>query len=147
MSNAKPRFDLSTSFGRESLAAYNREELIEGRPVIVEQVRPRRSNDQNSLSFAVYTQISEQSDDQTIVDIRRHCKLDFGIPVLCEAKAEYAGIYHATVGQLDYERQLLCMDWYKVTSEMSKAVFSYYMDEVIRAYTQLGYALADPRQQ
>lgn len=147
MSKQRPRFDLSHPKGKESLLAHAEKELAAGHSAVYQQVGDPRSIDQNSLSFALYTQIAAQSEDRSISEIRSQCKLDYGVPLQCAADLDYYEVWVQSIGMLDYERQLIAVREFPVTSKMSKATFSQYVDEIIRVYTQQGLALADPRLQ
>ena len=145
---SKPRrYDISTDSGMAALHAYRKERRLLGKRVIVEEVSEKRNSDQNSLSFAIYKQIAAQAEDMTIEDIRRRCKLDIGVPILCRDDDEFRYVYENSTALMSYDKRLISMKWTDVTSKFKKAQFSEYMDAVIREYSQQGYALLHPSEE
>ena len=119
---------------------------LAGKPPRVKFV-DNRSTDQNSMSFALYKQVGQQIDDQSINDIRAECKLTIGVGLLKASDEDFAAFYDSGLKHLTYEQKLAAMKYVPVTSLMGKKVFSDYLDEVIRVYSQRGISLTHPSEQ
>lgn len=141
------RIDASTDAGLEALLGVRRQALLAGKPFVVQVVGEKRSLPQNALSFALYKQIGQQVDDQSIKDIRAECKLVHGIPILRAASDEFRDLYDRVVKPHDYETKLALMCEpvdFPVTSLMNKKQFSEYVDTIIRHYSQQGIVIVHP---
>jgi len=139
------RFDLSTESAMTAFMAFVGQMRLTGKRPIFELAKEKRSLDQNALAFAIYTQIAEQVQDQSISDVRRECKLVHGIPILRRDDAEFAELYDKSIkGTLSYEEKLKAMEWFPVTRLFTKAQFTEYLDTMIREYSKQGYFLAHP---
>lgn len=119
----------------------------EARPVCVEIIpwEARRTLNQNSMFYALYQQIASQCEDSSIHDVRRACKLNYGVPILLAEDEEFRAAYSGSLmPQLPYAQQLLAMDILSVTSRMKKRQGRDYIDMIIREYSQAGYSLVHP---
>jgi hypothetical protein len=117
---------------------------LSGKRPVVEFVPEGRSLDQNSMIYALYQQIAAQQPESSIVDIRREAKLHYGVPILMAHSEEFRYVYDKAIKPLEYEFKLRAMDWLPVTSKMSKAQGSEFIDTVIREYSQQGLCLVHP---
>jgi len=115
-----------------------------GNPATVQFIKPGRSLSQNSMFYALYTQIAEQQEDNAIIDVRRHCKLHYGVPILRAADPDFCDFYDANSKGMDYEAKLLLMTYFEVTSLFNKAQGTEYIDTVIREYSKAGISLINP---
>lgn len=140
----QPQFDLSTDTGMIRLQSYVAEQRLIGKRPVFQQVKEKRSLNQNDMSFAIYKQIAEQSEDMSINDIRARCKLDHGIPILCAYDADFAETWHQIEAATNYEQRIKLMAQMEVTRLMKKPEFSEYLDTIIREYSQQGYYLVHP---
>lgn len=113
-------------------------EIGEGRVLNVELVPEKRNTDQNALIYALYQEIAGQKEDETVQEIRRHCKLHHGVPMLRSSDEEFRYVYDEAIKPLSYEMKLQLMDYFPVTSKMNKRQASEYIDLVIREYAQQG---------
>lgn len=139
------RFDVSTDRGLEIFLEIRNGLVLAGHPAVFELAKPKRSLDQNALSFALYKQIAGQVEDQSITDIRRECKLIHGIPILRRDDEEFRGMYNKTIlHNLNYEEKLRAMEWFPVTRLFSKKQFSEYLDIVIQEYSKQGVSIVMP---
>lgn len=138
------RFDLSTDRAMEGFRDFVARQRLSGKRPVFELVPEKRSLDQNAMSFALYKQIAEQSQDQSIVDIRRQCKLNYGIPILSANDPQFAETWGLIAQTLTYEQQLALMDKIAVTRLMKKPEFSEFLDTVIREYSNQGLCLLHP---
>ena len=117
---------------------------LAGQKLRVKFIDQDRTLDQNALSHALYAQIASQCDDQSINDIRAECKLVVGIGLLRASDDDFRAFYDSGLKQLTYEQKLDAMTFIPVTSLMGKKVFTQYLDDVIRRYTQRGISLTMP---
>jgi hypothetical protein len=99
--------------------------------------RPR-SLSQNDLINAMYGDIAAHTEGEGIVDIRRRCKLHYGVPILRAHDAEFREIYDRVIKQHTYDDKLAMMDYLPVTSRMSKSQATEYIDTVQREYAEKG---------
>ena len=138
------RWDLSSETAIERFMAHVGTLRLSGKRAVVEFVPESRSLGQNSLIYALYQQIASQLPDRAIVDIRREAKLHFGVPIMRAGNDEFRYVYDHAIKPLEYEFKLRAMDWLPVTSKMSKAQGSEFIDTVIREYSQQGLCLVHP---
>lgn len=121
---------------------------LAGKPPTVEFVDAKRSLDQNAMAFALYKQIGGQCEDQSIVEIRRECKLLYGIPILRAEDEKFRAMYDKSIKyNLTHEEKLEAMEWFPVTRLMSKKQFTEYLDTIIREYSKQGYSLLHPSEE
>lgn len=141
---AARKFVIHDQAGVDDLRRFIAEMRLAGqRMTVTVQWGAKRSVPQNSLVYALYGTIARQLDGESVTDIRRECKLDFGCPILRADNAEFREIYDAIIAPLDdREMQLRTMDWFQVTSRMNKAQCTAFINEVIREYTARGLWLA-----
>lgn len=95
-----------------------------------------RSLDQNALIYAAYADISRQQ-EEPLIDVRRRCKLHYGVPILRAHCEEFRSIYDRVLKPQPYEAKLLLMDWVKVTSDMKKPQATEYIDTLLREHPQV----------
>jgi len=119
---------------------------LEGKAPRIQFVEKRTLN-QNDMSFAIYKQVSVQISDQSVNDIRAECKLTIGVGLLRADDEQFMAFYDAGLKKMTYEQKLLAMVYVPVTSLMRPVVFSEYLDEMIRKYSQQGISLIRPREE
>ena len=138
-------WDITSSQGWDNFAAMRNNMVLGSQRVRVQFVGEKRSSDQNEMFYALYQQISLQKDDESIVDIRRHCKAYYGIPILLAGDPAFAAMYtKGIMHHLTVEEKLEAMDILPVSSRMSKEQGTEYIDTIIREYTKAGYSLTHP---
>ena len=138
------KFDLGSERAFDNFSAYRAEELKAGRRFIWARVGDSRSSQQNALSFALYGQIAAQVEDQTVEEIRRQCKLDYGVPILLQDDTDFHDIWYQSIGLLNYEQRLVAMKWTQVTSKFNKRQFSEYVDRLITDFSKQGISIIFP---
>lgn len=121
------------------------EQIAGGKTLTVELVPEKRSVDQNALIYALYQEVAAQKEDESITDIRRMCKLHFGVPILRAANEEFRYVYDHAIKPLDYEFKLRAMDWLPVTSKMNKTQAGDFINAVIREFASQGIFIEDRR--
>ena len=87
-----------------------------------------RSLDQNAISHVWYSQIAAELKQDDELQVKRWCKLHFGVPILRAEDPEFRAFYDAAIKpHLDYEQKLMAMDHVPVTSLMTKPQLSKYL--------------------
>jgi hypothetical protein len=105
-----------------------------------------RSIDQNSISHAWYAQMAREDRQHDAKEHRRFCKLHYGVPILRAEDAEFRAKYDALVrDRFTYDEKLELMDWFPVTSLMTKPQFSKYLEDVRDQYAKRGIHLEFPQ--
>ena len=94
----------------------------------------KRSLDQNAMSHAWYLQVANELRENTAVEVKRYCKLHFGVPILRAEDDDFRASYDAVIRPLDYEKKLLAMDLLPVTSLMTTRQLSEYCETVRMHY-------------
>jgi len=97
-----------------------------------------RTLDQNALINVLYGKIADQTEGEGVVDIRRRCKLHFGVPILRANDEAFRQVYDKVVKPHDYETKLEIMDYLPVTSRMKKDQATEYIETVQRDYAGRG---------
>lgn len=106
-----------------------------------------RTIDQNACINAIYREIAKQKGDETFEDIRRMCKLFFGVPILRRDDTGFRDLYDTKVKHdFTHEEKLQLMGILDVSSKMTKKQGTEYIDAILDYWTEKGLALADPRQ-
>lgn len=101
--------------------------------VTLELASVPRTLEQNSGVYQTYKLIALQSGD-TLRNVRRECKLCHGVPILRADDAEFRAAYDRAIKPLAYEIKLEVMDYWPVTSRMSKPQLSQYLSELQLTY-------------
>lgn len=140
----RQRWDLSTDTVVENFNAFVTNMRLAGKRPLVELVPESRSLDQNDMFYALYTQIAGQKQDESVEEIRCHCKLHFGVPILRRDDPQFREWYNQIILHSDYEIKKKSMRYVPVTSDFSKKQGSEYIDEIIREYSQQGFYLTHP---
>jgi len=139
------RFDLSTESAMAAFQAFVAQMRLTGKRPVFVQEQEKRSLSQNDMIYALYQQIAEQAQDQSINDIRRECKLRHGAPILRGGNEQFKALYDKTMREvLTYEEKLAAMDILPVTRLMTKEQGTAYIDTIIREYSGQGYFLLHP---
>lgn len=121
-------------------------QFLAGRPAVKVKIVPeKRTTDQNSMIYALYGQIAAQCEDQSVIDIRRECKLNYGVPILRASDEVFREVYdNSIMHNLTYDQKLLAMDYMDVTSRMNKKQGTEFIDTVIREYSKRGISIVHP---
>jgi len=137
-------WDISTDQGWQNFEAMRNNLVLAGKRPHAQFSGEKRNLPQNALSHALYAQIAAAVDDQSVNDIRAECKLRIGVGLLRASDDGFREFYDSGLKQLTYEQKLAAMSYVPITSIMKKKVFSAYVDEVIRTYSQQGISLINP---
>lgn len=105
----------------------------------------RRSDDQNAISHAWYEQIARELRELSAHEVKRECKLVFGVPILRAEEPDFRDQYDALIkSRFTYEEKLAVMDWLPVTSLMTTDQLSRYLESMQAAYAKRGVSLEFP---
>ena len=105
----------------------------------------KRSVDQNSLSHTWYGQVAQELREQSAHEVKRECKLLYGVPMLRAESEEFRAQYDALIkDRFSYSEKLEIMDWLPVTSLMNTDQLSRYLEAVQAAYAKRGVVLEFP---
>ena len=112
--------------------------------VTVQTSKPR-SLDQNALSFAWYEQLARELPDHDADGWRCFCKLHFAVPILRAEDEQFRTFYDTALkSTLTYEQKLAAMKFVPVTSLMTKAQLSRYLESVQSEFIGRGVVLEFP---
>ena len=90
-----------------------------------------RSLDQNAISHTWYEQIARELREDDALGWKCFCKLNFGVPLLRAEDAEFRAFYDSALKlSLNYEQKLAAMKYLPVTSLMTKAQLSKYLESM-----------------
>ena len=104
-----------------------------------------RSIDQNAISHSWYMQIADELREDSTVDVKCQCKLYFGVPILRAEDADFCEMYDAIIKGRTYEEKLAIMKYLPITSLMTTAQLSQYLDAMQLAYGKRGVSLEFPQ--
>jgi hypothetical protein len=105
-----------------------------------------RSIEQNRLQRLWMNEAAAQG-DQTAEEYRARCKLNIGIPLMCEQSALFSEQWKRLFGNMSYEDKLSLMAEpldYPVTRLMTTIIKKRYLDGVYQHFTGLGFTMTDP---
>jgi hypothetical protein len=103
-----------------------------------------RSLPQNSLTHAWYGQIARELREDDALGWKCYCKLHHGVPILRAEDDEYRETYDAVIKPLSYEKKLVAMKHWPVTSIMTKEQLSKYAEAVRDDFRNRGVMLEFP---
>ncbi len=106
-----------------------------------------RSIAQNKLQRLWMTEIAEQLGDRTAEEVRGHCKLHIGVPILRDENEAFCKRYDEVIKPLPYPLKLLAMQEpldLPVTRIMTSGQKHRYLDEIFRQFSEQGIILTRP---
>lgn len=104
----------------------------------------KRSLDQNAIGHAWYEQVARELREDDALGVKCYCKLHHGVPILRAEDADFRTTYDAVIRPLPYELKLKAMKHWPVTSLMTKAQQSAYLEAVQADYRGRGVSLEFP---
>ncbi|MDF3606283.1 hypothetical protein PE067_09145 [Paracoccus sp. DMF-8] len=108
-----------------------------------------RSNDQNHLQRLWCKEVAAQMGDRTAEEVRGHCKLHFGVPIMRRDHEGFAEKYDRIIKPLPYETKLEMMMEpldFPVTRLMSRKQKTEYLDAFHAYWSQQGCVLTMPKE-
>lgn len=103
-----------------------------------------RSEQQNDISHVWYDQLSRELREDNALGWKAYCKLTIGVPILRAEEEEFRANYDASVRHLTYEQKLKAMHFIPVTSLMTKAQLSQYLETMQSIFLDHGVKLEFP---
>lgn len=100
-----------------------------------------RSLPQNSFTHTWYAQIARELREDDALGWRCFCKLHHGVPLLRAEDAEFRDAYDLVIKPLSYEKKIIAMRCWPVTSIMTKEQLSKYAELVRADFAQRGVIL------
>lgn len=104
-----------------------------------------RSLPQNNITHAWYAQIARELREDSELGWKCYCKLHHGVPILRTEDEEFRESYDAVIRPLSYEKKLIAMKCWPVTSIMSKEQLSKYAEAVQADFRAKGVMLEFPQ--
>jgi hypothetical protein len=102
---------------------------------------PGRSLEQNAKSHVWYAQVARELKEDSPEGVKSECKLRFGVPILRAESGDFRKMYDAVIKGHTYETKLEVMRYLPVTSIMTTAQLTAYMDDVQRECSKRGVML------
>lgn len=97
-----------------------------------------RSGRQNDFSHAWYEQLGRELPEDDAAGWKGYCKLHHGVPILRAEDAEFRAFYDGALKGLTYEQKREAMKFVPVTSLMTKAQLTKYLDAVQSDFASRG---------
>jgi len=127
--------------------------LFRDKKFVVVSMRPGkdRTLDQNALWFAMYERIAMSTEMGDVEEVRRYCKLHYGVPIMRASCAEFRDGYNLALLNLPYEIKLRWMgpcamfgpDGFPVTRLFNRAQGCQYTDRIVEEFAARGVHFAD----
>ncbi|WP_312141238.1 hypothetical protein [Stutzerimonas nitrititolerans] len=141
------------SAARLSEAIHKLTAMYREKKYVVVSLRPGkdRTLDQNALWFALYERIAQMTQIGDTEDVRRYCKLHFGVPIMRAADADFRDGWNRMFLHLEYEQKLELMgpcslfgpDGFPVTRLFNRAQGIAYTDRIVEEFTGRGVFFGD----
>lgn len=138
------QWSLNSEAALQNFLVEARSRIDAGKPVTVCFCEALRSPDQNSMFHGLVKDVSALKKDESEAEIKRYCKLHFGVP-LARENEKFRSKYDQSVKNFDYSTKLLCMDLLPVTSLLSKRQFSIMLEQILAHYAEAGYPIPLPK--
>jgi len=103
-----------------------------------------RSKDQNSILHAWIEQIAREQREDDALGWKCYIKLHYAVPILRAEDEEFREAYDSVIKPLSYEKKLIAMKCWPVSSIMSKPQLSKLLEVVQSEFMQRGVKLDFP---
>lgn len=106
-----------------------------------------KKTEQNGLVHQWFTDIANWNDDQTAAEVKAHCNLTYGRPIMDRDDPEWKSVFGYLFEALSYEAKLKAIRVLDVpfTRRMGLKQISEYMTQMGKDYREAGVPLTDPR--
>lgn len=104
-----------------------------------------RSLPQNAITHAWYGQMARELREDDALGWKCYCKLHHGVPILRAEDEEFHEAYDTVIKPLSYEKKIIAMRCWPVTSLMTKDQLSRYGDAVQTDFAGRGVRLEYPQ--
>ncbi|RIJ00269.1 hypothetical protein DXK93_27290 [Achromobacter sp. K91] len=98
--------------------------------VLIRERQKPRTRAQNAFSHAWYGEIALALPEDDTLGWKCYCKLHHGVPILRAEDAAFREAYDGAIKPLSYEKKLLAMRVFPVTSRMNTRQLTKYADAV-----------------
>ena len=89
-----------------------------------------RSIPQNAIKHVWFEQLARELREDTALGYKCYCKLHHGVPILRTEDEEFREAYDSVIKPLTYEKKLVAMRCWPVTSLMSKPQLTAFLEAV-----------------
>lgn len=131
-----------------SLKVFNdhaRQAILLGKPMTVELISDKRSNQQNRISHAWYNEVATQRGDISPTTAKAYSKRFCGVPILITENEQFREtIARLKAYDMTEEDKIDLFKWFPVTSLMDVKQKSEYLEAVQRYWGRQGVYLAFP---
>lgn len=103
-----------------------------------------RSLPQNAITHAWYGQLARELPEDDALGWKCYCKLHHGVPILRAEDDEFRGAYDTVIKPLSYEKKIIAMRCWPVTSLMTKPQLSRYAEAMQADFGGRGVRLEFP---
>jgi len=103
-----------------------------------------RSLSQNAITHAWYEQLARELREDDAIGWKCYSKLHHGIPILRAEDEEFRDVYDQVIKGLSYEKKLIAMKSWPVTSIMTKEQLSKYAEAMQVDFRARGVLLEFP---
>lgn len=103
-----------------------------------------RSLNQNDLQFKWAIETSLQLGDRSADEVRRDWKLRHGVPILRGEDDQFREFYDTSLKRLTFDQKLKAMHYVPVTSTMTVAQMTAYLNTVQQECLEQGIRLTNP---
>lgn len=104
----------------------------------------KRSLDQNAIAHAWYEQVARELREDDALGVKCYAKLHHGVPILRAEDADFRAAYDAAIKGLTYPQKLQAMRLLPVTSLMTKAQLSTFLESLQADFRARGVFLEFP---
>lgn len=114
---------------------------------VTAKIGKARSLDQNAISHTWYEQLARELKEDDALGWKCYCKLHHGVPILRSEDEDFRASYDGTLKGLTYEQKLLAMRMLPVSSLMTKAQLSKYLESIQADFYRRGVMLEFPKEE
>lgn len=114
---------------------------------ITVKIGKSRSLDQNAISHAWYEQLARELREDDALGWKCFAKLHLGVPLMRAEDAEFREAYDQVIKPLSYEKKLIAMRCWPVTSIMTKPQLSKYLEMMQTEFMARGVMLEFPKEE
>lgn len=145
MAKTGQRWFLNSQHQLNSFVEYVQGQWAQSKSPVVEFIAKDRTENQNAMFYALYRDIANAMQDKTAIEVKRDCKLRYGVVLRKMADPEWAAFYDEHIKPMGFEGKLMLMDDLPITSTFSKKQASDYIESILSDYTRQGVQIPDPR--
>ncbi len=138
------RWTVKDEHGLNALVEWIQGQWEQGKHPTLQMLAADRSTRQNAMFHALYGDIARAMEDRTLIEVKRDCKLRYGVVIRKTADPEWGDFYDRVIKPMPFEDKLLLMDDLPITSEFTKEQATDYINSIIQDYSRQGIALDDP---